>query len=72
MKYSVEEILEFIRKVYCMNDEAFMQMYKTVFGFANKFYVDEKFDLARKSVSKWMCGLDNETLEEMMNYCLNK
>lgn len=70
--YTVEDIITFTQKINCMSYDSFKEMYKFVFGQAFNDYVMEKFNLVQKGFNRWICSLDYETLESMMNYCLNK
>jgi hypothetical protein len=71
-KFTAEEIINFIRKINCMNDKSFFEMYKYALGSVSKYYVEEKFNYARSNISNWMCSLDYETLESFMKFCLKK
>lgn len=71
-EYNVAEIIAFTRKINCMTYDDFKGMYKFVFGPLFDGYVREKFNLVQNGFNRWICSLDYEVLEAMMNYCLNK
>lgn len=71
-KYTADEFLRFIRIVNCMSDNRFIEMYKTIFGEYCESYAKEKFNLCTKSFEKWICGIDTENLEKMIEFCLKK
>lgn len=70
--YTVEDIISFIQIVNCMSYDKFFEMYKEVFDYVSDYYVKEKYESAMNNVSNWMCFIDYQNLEKMMNFCLNK
>ena len=71
-KFSAEEIQNFVRKINCMSDYDFADMYKAVLGQAHQTYINEKFTQCRGSFIHWICEMDPITLNKFMEYCLNK
>jgi hypothetical protein len=55
-----------------MSFERFFEMYEYTFDYVSKGYVEEKFNYCRSNIGFWMCSIDYENLEKMMNFCLNK
>lgn len=71
--FTSKELQDFIRKVNCMSDMDFYDMYKAVLGpNTSMSYTNEKFNQCRISFLHWICELDSNTLDKFMSNCLDK
>lgn len=70
--FTAPDIIKFIQSVNCMSIDRFKRMYEEVLGYVSDGYVNEKFNSCNRNIGFWICSLDAESLEKMMNFCLNK
>lgn len=70
-KFTVAEVQNFMRIIFCMSYDRFKAMYKHVMGSADDGYVTEKFEKANRNTGAWMCDIDAGSLEKMFDYCFN-
>lgn len=68
--YTALDFQRFARKVNCMSDLDFANMYRDVFNIDYPSYVKEKFEQCRLSFLRWMCEMDEESLNKLIEYCL--
>ena len=69
--YELQQFMEFIRILYCISYDRFLKLYKRLFGEHCDGYAKEKFELLSKyGPARFMCELDYETLEQMIQILL--
>lgn len=73
MKFTANDFQDFARKVNCMSEIEFKKMYDYSFE-TDVFpsYVKEKLYICRSSFLNWMCCIEDNFLEKMIEYCLKK
>ena len=69
--FTTIESQNFARRINCMSDLEFADMYRKALRQNFQSYIDEKFEQCRRSFLIWICEMDSKSLNSLMNYVLN-